>query len=225
MRKGCFVLLIFMACLLAGCGKAPEDATPSAVTTAPTQPQETAPGNTVVPLELELDWNKVRNYGQVRVSFSGEDVFWEGNQVMLRLTVYDYEQFDADEISQLQVGDVLQIGGEKVLVHSIEDDGWVHINGGIDGEGVTLMTYGGDTYFQIFENEALNYFPAGQITLPFSEEFIFIDGSLPGEELKLKAVENLVEELETDGRSFSPYGASVSTYDGRIIELRTFYVP
>ncbi len=232
MKRRCFVLLIFTACLLTGCGKTPEEAIPatesavaSAVTTAPTQPQETVPGKIVAPLDLGLDWDEVRNYGQVRVSFDGEDVSREGDQVMLRLTVYDYEKFDDTEILQLQVGDVLRIDGEDVLIHSIENDGWLHINGGIDDEGVTLMPYGIGVYVQIFENEAKNYFPAGQITLPVSEEFLFTDGSLPVEMSMLKTLENLIAEMETEGRTFSPYDTSVSTYDGWIIGLRTFYVP
>lgn len=90
----------------------------------------------IKPLPDELDLNSLTS-GTVAASFDASSLKEVGGQLQLSFTVYNYEKFDAADISGLKAGDVLVVSGREMTVASVQaSDGYVTVNGGEEAGGV-----------------------------------------------------------------------------------------
>ena len=86
----------------------------------------------IKPLPDALDLSSLTS-GTVAASFDASSLKEVGGQLQLSFTVYNYEKFDAADISGLKAGDVLVVSGREMTVASVQaSDGYVTVNGGED---------------------------------------------------------------------------------------------
>lgn len=82
------------------------------------------------PLENEINLADLAQGGTAAVSFTAEDIHTDGEETTIDLTVYNYELFDAVEVSKLAKGDTITADGNKIKVETVEEnDGVFTING------------------------------------------------------------------------------------------------
>ena len=53
------------------------------------------------------------------MSFTAEDIHTDGEETTIDLTVYNYELFDAVEVSKLAKGDTITADGNKIKVETV----------------------------------------------------------------------------------------------------------
>lgn len=84
----------------------------------------------IKPLPDELNLSSLTS-GTVAASFDASSLKEVDGQLQLSFTVYNYEKFDAADISGLKAGDVLVVSGREMTVASVQaSDGYVTVNGG-----------------------------------------------------------------------------------------------
>ena len=111
----------------------------------------------------------------VSVSFDNGDIKLNDEGVLvLHMTVWEYELFDAAEVSAMKPGDTLVVRGQEIAVTAVESaDGVVHVNGGLEKGGVDLAAAeSGGVFYE--SNSAVTEFPynyveTAQLTLPVGE--------------------------------------------------------
>ena len=87
-------------------------------------------------------------------------------QLQLSFTVYNYEKFDAADISGLKAGDVLVVSGREMTVASVQaSDGYVTVNGGEEAGGVLFsLDASSNTYYVMGMDDSKTYYEKGQLT-------------------------------------------------------------
>lgn len=120
----------------------------------------------------------------VSVSFDNGDIKLNDEGVLvLHMTVWEYELFDAAEVSAMKPGDTLVVRGQEIAVTAVESaDGVVHVNGGLEKGGVDLAAAeSGGVFYE--SNSAVTEFPynyveTAQLTLPVDgDSFVYTDTS------------------------------------------------
>ena len=218
-KKVIFLLFSLSLLTLAGCG------TPTGCASA------SAGGSTsrqdplrVEPLPSTLDLSALaEGDNQFLAGFQGSDIREEDGGLVIDLTVYDYELFDAVDISRLAVGDTLVVKGREIPVESLaEENGGVRINGGLEAGGIDLISAGGGAYRVQLEDDARDLFEVGQITLPVGPDFVLTDDSdpeHPGKTLCAKDLPALGDAV------FSPLATTVETVEGKVAAIHRDYLP
>ena len=102
----------------------------------------------IKPLPDALDLNRLTS-GTVAASFDASSLKEVDGQLQLSFTVYNYEKFDAADISGLKAGDVLVVSGREMTVVSVQaSDGYVTVNGGEEAGGVLFsLDASSNTYY------------------------------------------------------------------------------
>ena len=219
--------------------KAPETqapATEAPETSAPTTeaPETQAPESNnnsgaqsqrIEPLAAAVSMDNL-NDCSVAASFSNSDIYEDADgALVIHMTVYDYESFDAAAVSAMQAGDVLVIDGQEVTVSSVnKTDNRIDINGGVDGGGVSLMTDGDGTYYETLGSSAdvvYNYQAVGDVTLPVAQEFVYDDQRnqktyYPGDMLTM---------ADSVDFSCSARDGKVQISGGKIVGVTRIYTP
>ena len=160
------------------------------------------------------------------VSFGKEDfVKNEDGTISINVMVHVYDIYDMTHIASLEVGNAILVGGEEVVVETIEQDeiGAILINGGIDNDGITLVT-DEDTVYYVFDyNDAKVYHKLGEILLPVSENFVFYDKvDLENQEATFTAEDLLKEEFEF---YFTPINTTIRIENGEVVEMTRIFTP
>lgn len=182
-------------------------------------------GKTIAPLASSIDINDLDNCS-VAAGFEAKDVYLEnGSRLVIHFTVYDLELFDENDISELKKGDTLAIGGEFILIDSVEmdNDGVISINGGLKKGGKWLATSDTGTYYEICENESRVYSVVGEIIIPVAQEFIFRDAIDNTAVEKKSYAGDFIMDMTDSDRMFSPNTTTVTITDGKITELTAVY--
>ena len=215
------LIFLFTLCLLlVGCTRknepvtlpAPEPATRSIVQT-----------NWIQPLPSAID---LENLGDCTLSVSlqeGDIYVDDTGATQMKLTVYEYDLYGAADVAALRVGDTITIDGENVVVKELNVDayGTVAINGGLDGDGYSLVTYEDTTYHRLLENDSKDYHEVGSITVPVDESFIYNDLSME------KPAVYTVSDLLSGKAEYSFYAqnTTVRLEKGRAVEMTRVFVP
>lgn len=244
MKKGLTLALALCLTALCACGAKPaqqpaEDVVPAVTATptqsaapeASTQPETSAPvesaSKTISPMAGSVDVSNLTD-GDYHVSFDATSARLDGDgRLVLDVTVYDYELFDAVEVSQLAVGDTFVAGGVKHTVNTIgESYGGVAINGGFEEEGgFTLVSNDGGTYRLLDYNDDCVYRVLGTVTLPVNgDEFVLTDDSdleNPGQTLLAGDLLSLPEE----GSSYTPYDTTLHMENGKVLSIHRVFHP
>ena len=109
------------------------------------------------------------------VSYTHLDVY--KRQVIITLTVYDYEHFHKADIDELQAGDTLRIDGKECLITSIDrqESGRIEINGGPAQGGEELRMVEEDSLYGSEMVVGRSYHKLGEVTLQMDENFVLTD--------------------------------------------------
>ena len=231
------VVLFMLCCLVTACGKTEEmNVGESATTVVTEEPQEEVTEEpvteeegavTVTPLPCTIDMNALDNC-TLAVSFEKGDAYVDDTGAMrLDVTVYTYDLYDMVDMSLLKEGDTMVIGGENVLVESLErtETGAVLINGGIENGGYDFSHTENGVYFEHGMSDVKSYYPIGEASIKVSTEFRFIDSS----DLDKGEMMYYPGDFLTDAAGiyyhFTPNNTSIVVEDGKVIQMTRVYTP
>lgn len=219
--KRCVLFVLLMCLVMTGCGVKAEapavTATPEATVIIEALPQQ------VVPLPQNVDTAN----GTLSVSLAEGAVYVnKDNMPEMKVTVYDYELYDAVAMSMLKVGDSILRLGQELPVNSIEtaENGDIVINGGLDVGGHVFRPGDGGTYYEISYNDAKSYAPVGELILPVADEFCFVDKSdLDSEPQNYYLDTFFVDDLF--GWYFFPSNTTIRIENGIVVAMERVYIP
>ena len=163
----------------------------------------------------------------VNASFTIKDFDIENGT--LSFTAYNMELYDAAEISLMQIGDTLNIDGREIVIESIQDkDGELLINGGIDENGVNLISGEDGTYKAHGYDDYATYAEVGKSTLSFSEDLIvtdsYKDASAPVE-ATFENLDKYLKNLTGAADSFSYVSTTLEISGGKIKSITRIWIP
>ena len=203
---------------LSGCGTSPAPGSESSGSAAQ---EET---HRVEPMAGSMDVSALAEGDQqFTAGFRGSDIREDGGQLVIDLTVYTYDLYDAVDISMLAAGDTLVVKGEDIPVTAVaEENGGVTVNGGLENGGVDLISAGGGAYRLQLEDDARDLYEVGTITLPVGQDCVLTDDSdpeAPGRTLYAGDLLGLGDEV------FSPQATTVETVGGAVTAIHRDYTP
>ena len=217
MKKTVSIILILILCfsLLAGCKTQTENN--NAETNA----------KVVNPLPETIDVNKLDNC-TVAVSLEKDDAFVDDNgKMQMKVTVFTYDLYDMVDIASLNENDVIVRKNEEVKVTKLErlDSGLVRINGGEENGGFDLVSSDSTVYYETGMNDIKAYNELGNVTLPVSDEFEYIDESDLDAEAKTYYPGDFLTDDAGIEYNFSPNNTSIVIENGTIIKMNKVYMP
>ena len=203
---------------LSGCG------TPAADSGSASAGGSQGEARRVEPLADTLDVSALAEGDQqFTAGFRGSDIREDGGQLVIDLTVYTYDLYDAVDISMLAAGDTLVVKGEDIPVTAVaEENGGVTVNGGLENGGVDLISAGGGAYRVQLENDARDLYEVGTVTLPVGQDCVLTDDADPedtGRTLYAGDLLGLGDEV------FSPQATTVETVGGTVTAIPRDYMP
>ena len=257
MKKCLIVSLMLLSLLtLAACGTTQGDTTDTADTADSSQTaadttqdaqdnaqgdtQENAQNNTqegstdsskndgkIKPLPDELDLNHLTS-GTVAASFDASSLKEVGGQLQLSFTVYNYEKFDAADISGLKAGDVLVVSGREMTVASVQaSDGYVTVNGGEEAGGVLFsLDASSNTYYVMGMDDSKTYYEKGQLTFPVADTCVLTDDAdfeHPGQTTPASDLPKLLAQDDIYG--FDPQSTTVTLKNSQITAIYRGFLP
>ena len=183
--------------------------------------------NVIHPLPETLDINNLEDC-TVSISLEKGNAYVDDSGVMvMKVKVYSYDLYDMVDISSLKENDTIARRNEEVKVTELQrlESGLVRINGGEENGGFDLISNGGTVYYETGMDDAKAYYELGEVTLPVSAEFEYLDQSeldagiktyYPGDFLGDDA------EIEYD---FSPYNTTILIENGIVTKMNKTYMP
>ena len=223
--KKSIVFTLVLCLLLTGCGnvKAATEATQAVSTTAATE--QTAPASRIYPLpDTTMD-----NLSEAILSVSLEegDAYVDDTGIMrMDVTIYTYDKYDMVDISMLKVGDILVTHSGEVEISALErkENGTLLINGGLDENGLDLITDESGIYYACGYSDAKNWYITGEATIRVSTDFLYHDTSdLEIGEILYYPGSFLIGEV-TDYH-FTPHNTTIRVENSQIIEMHRVYTP
>ena len=258
MKQRLIVSLMLLSLLtLAACGTTQGDTTDTADTTDSSQtaadttqdnPQNDAQGDTqenaqsdtqegstdsskndgkIKPLPDELDLSSLTS-GTVAASFDASSLKEVDGQLQLSFTVYNYEKFDAADISGLKAGDVLVVSGREMTVASVQaSDGYVTVNGGEEAGGVLFsLDASSNTYYVMGMDDSKTYYEKGQLTFPVADTCVLTDDAdfeHPGQTTPASDLPKLLAQDDIYG--FDPQSTTVTLKNSQITAIYRGFLP
>lgn len=257
MKKCLIVSLMLLSLLtLAACGTTQGDTTDTTDTTDSSQTaaditqnaqdnaqgdtQENAQNNTqegstdsskndgkIKPLPDALDLSSLTS-GTVAASFDASSLKEVDGQLQLSFTVYNYEKFDAADISGLKAGDVLVVSGREMTVASVQaSDGYVTVNGGEEAGGVLFsLDASSNTYYVMGMDDSKTYYEKGQLTFPVADTCVLTDDAdfeHPGQTTPASDLPKLLAQDDIYG--FNPQSTTVTLKNSQITAIYRGFLP
>ena len=254
MKKCLIVSLMLLSLLtLAACGttqgdttdstdssQTAADATHDAQDTAPNDAQDDTQKNAqndtqegsridgkIKPLPDALDLSSLTS-GTVAASFDASSLKEVGGQLQLSFTVYNYEKFDAADISGLKAGDVLVVSGREMTVASVQaSDGYVTVNGGEEAGGVLFsLDASSNTYYVMGMDDSKTYYEKGQLTFPVADTCVLTDDAdfeHPGQTTPASDLPKLLAQDDIYG--FDPQSTTVTLKNSQITAIYRGFLP
>lgn len=179
------------------------------------------------PLPDTLDLNRLTS-GTVAASFDASSLKEVGGQLQLSFTVYNYEKFDAADISGLKAGDVLVVSGREMTVASVQtSDGYVTVNGGEEAGGVLFsLDASSNTYYVMGMDDSKTYYEKGQLTFPVADTCVLTDDAdfeHPGQTTPASGLVKLLAQDDIYG--FDPQSTTVTLKNSQITAIYRGFLP
>lgn len=213
-------------------GTAPNDAQGDTQENAQNNTQEGSKNdgkidNKIKPLPDELDLNRLTS-GTVAASFDASSLKEVDGQLQLSFTVYNYEKFDAADISGLKAGDVLVVSGQEMTVVSVQaSDGYVTVNGGEEAGGVLFsLDASSNTYYVMGMDDSKTYYEKGQLTFPVADTCVLTDDAdfeHPGQTTPASDLPKLLAQDDIYG--FDPQSTTVTLKNSQITAIYRGFLP
>lgn len=181
----------------------------------------------IKPLPDELDLNHLTS-GTVAASFDASSLKEVDGQLQLSFTVYNYEKFDAADISGLKAGDVLVVSGQEMTVASVQaSDGYVTVNGGEEAGGVLFsLDDSSNTYYAMGMDDSKTYYEEGQLTFPVADSCVLTDDAdfeHPGQTTPASGLPKLLAQDDIYG--FDPQSTTVTLKNSQITAIYRGFLP
>lgn len=181
----------------------------------------------IKPLPDELDLNSLTS-GTVAASFDASSLKEVDGQLQLSFTVYNYEKFDAADISGLKAGDVLVVSGREMTVASVQaSDGYVTVNGGEEAGGVLFsLDASSNTYYVMGMDDSKTYYEKGQLTFPVADTCVLTDDAdfeHPGQTTPASDLPKLLAQDDIYG--FDPQSTTVTLKNSQITAIYRGFLP
>jgi hypothetical protein len=191
---------------------------------------ESAPAvRTVSPLARNVDVNRLAD-GAWPVAFDPGDVFAGKSGISLNAVhIFTQDQYDAAEIDALKVGDSIVVEGATIEVQSVERDGAVTINGGLDGDNGVVLWLDEDTgaYRVAGYDDLATYTEQGVTTLMLDESATYTDASDPKKIPFIIRGKDIVGAITKSGDNpdFNEYNTTVTVEKGKVVAISHIYTP
>lgn len=221
-----FMIVTLVICfLLTGCGNGNTagEGTEPISTTATTE--QTASVSKIYPLpDTTMD-----NLSDTILSISleeGDAYVDDTGKMQMDIKIYSYDKYDIVDISMLKVGDILVTHAGEVEITSLarKENGTVLINGGLDENGLDLITDETGIFYECGYSDAKNWYEVGEATIRVSADFMYHDTSdLDTGEILYYPGDFLIGAV-TDYR-FTPYNTTIRVENSQIIEMHRVYIP
>lgn len=181
----------------------------------------------IKPLPDALDLSSLSS-GTVAASFDASSLKEVGGQLQLSFTVYNYEKFDAADISGLKAGDVLVVSGREMTVASVQaSDGYVTVNGGEEAGGVLFsLDASSNTYYVMGMDDSKTYYEKGQLTFPVADTCVLTDDAdfeHPGQTTPASDLPKLLAQDDIYG--FDPQSTTVTLKNSQITAIYRGFLP
>lgn len=181
----------------------------------------------IKPLPDELDLSSLTS-GTVAASFDASSLKEVDGQLQLSFTVYNYEKFDAADISGLKAGDVLVVSGQEMTVASVQaSDGYVTVNGGEEAGGVLFsLDASSNTYYVMGMDDSKTYYEKGQLTFPVADTCVLTDDAdfeHPGQTTPASDLPKLLAQDDIYG--FDPQSTTVTLKNSQITAIYRGFLP
>ena len=181
----------------------------------------------IKPLPDELDLNHLTS-GTVAASFDASSLKEVDGQLQLSFVVYNYEKFDAADISGLKAGDVLVLSGQEMTVSSVQaSDGYVTVNGGEEAGGVLFsLDDSSNTYYAMGMDDSKTYYEEGQLTFPVADTCVLTDDAdfeHPGQTTPASDLPKLLAQDDIYG--FNPQSTTVTLKNSQITAIYRGFLP
>lgn len=181
----------------------------------------------IKPLPDALDLNRLTS-GTVAASFDASSLKEVDGQLQLSFTVYNYEKFDAADISGLKAGDVLVVSGQEMTVASVQaSDGYVTVNGGEEAGGVLFsLDASSNTYYVMGMDDSKTYYEKGQLTFPVADTCVLTDDAdfeHPGQTTPASGLVKLLAQDDIYG--FNPQSTTVTLKNSQITAIYRGFLP
>ena len=181
----------------------------------------------IKPLPDELNLSSLTS-GTVAASFDASSLKEVGGQLQLSFTVYNYEKFDAADISGLKAGDVLVVSGREMTVASVQaSDGYVTVNGGEEAGGVLFsLDASSNTYYVMGMDDSKTYYEKGQLTFPVADTCVLTDDAdfeHPGQTTPASGLAKLLAQDDIYG--FDPQSTTVTLKNSQITAIYRGFLP
>ena len=181
----------------------------------------------IKPLPDALDLSSLTS-GTVAASFDASSLKEVDGQLQLSFTVYNYEKFDAADISGLKAGDVLVVSGREMTVVSVQtSDGYVTVNGGEEAGGVLFsLDASSNTYYVMGMDDSKTYYEKGQLTFPVADTCVLTDDAdfeHPGQTTPASDLPKLLAQDDIYG--FDPQSTTVTLKNSQITAIYRGFLP
>ena len=138
--------------------------------------EEVTPTGTVIkPFDNSMDLVNFQDE-TFNTSFKTSDIKDTDGELKIEMEVYQNSTFDAVEIANLKIGDIIMFLNKEVLVENIDNnDGVIKINGGTSSGGYCLESIGGGVYSLVKDDKTPVYTSVGVMSLKVDQDFELID--------------------------------------------------
>ena len=166
------------------------------------------------------------------VSFTNDDIdLNDEGTFVLHLTAWEQELFDMVDIAMLKAGDTITLRGADVVVASVERaDNIVHINGGAENGGATLMpSESGGTFYEsiseVSEYDAV-YTAVAQLALPVdADNFVYTDASDPEHDAETYYAGDLLTMKDSVDFTCTALNGTAHIVNNQVAEITRVYMP
>lgn len=181
----------------------------------------------IAPMESGLRMGAL-NDCTVAANFSVQDFNWQKRT--LTFSVYSEDLYDAVAVSRMNLGDTVVYEGKPMAVKKIKrDNNGVSVNGDIDEDGAWLTPNGGGTYRATTWDDHSLYTLVGKTTLPLADKFALIDcgdePTAPSDTIRTGQQEYIAQAAKQGRDNFDAINTRVTIVQGKVTEIRRFWIP
>lgn len=176
---------------------------------------------TVAPMPETVDLDE----GTYPVAFDREQL---SGGVIAGASLFTVDAYDIVDISTLEVGDAILIGGEWVLVESLERGDWLMINGGNPEGGYDLVAFDEDNCWRVsLDDDYPTYTCHGEADLALDDAVTFTDGwDIEKEPATFTGADAVAEAIATsEFEYFDQYNTTVRFEGGKVVEITRVFTP
>ena len=227
--KKCILITLVICFLLTGC-KSRDGGNGLEAAPEVTQPISTAAAVEQSASRIHpLPDTAMDNLNDATLSISLE----EGNayvddtgKMQMDVKIYTYDKYDMVDISMLKVGDVLVTHDGEVEITDLsrKESGTILINGGLDENGIELITDETGVFYESGFSDTKNWYQIGEVTIRVSVDFLYHDTSDPDRGEVLYYPGDFLIGAVTDFH-FTPYNTTIRVENGQIMEMYRVYTP